>query len=179
MKARMTLSIALALVGLGCALETSGPGGSQLPGDDDAPIVTDANRYELRLTGIGWESAIGFAFQNVTDGTISLVNCHGAYALMLEKLVGDEWTMAWGPVLPECLGPTIEIAPGEVFTDTIHLTAGSRGSNLFPQFSVHPISGVYRLVVTSAYHDYVARLPWGDPVPFEARVSNRFEIVAR
>lgn len=84
---------------------------------------------------------------------------------------------AWSPVLLECLSPPIEIAPGASLNDEVDISAGKRGSNMYPQFMVDDIEGVYRLVIGSAYWSYDHNgPPWGEPVPVPDRVSNSFEI---
>ena len=165
----------IALTGLaGCAAEVSGPPKAALHIDGDAPIVMDSTEYTLRRTSTGWEGRLGYTIRNTTNDTISVLNCNGSYALVLEKRVDDDWKPAWAPILPECLSPPIEIPPHSDFVDELHLMAGLSGSNLYPQFTIDP-PGIYRLFITSAYRDYTSPT-WGEPSPMEAYLSHEFRI---
>jgi hypothetical protein len=150
-----------------------GPG----PNSGGAPVEMSASRYILTTTEVGWRGELGFTFHNVTDRTISLLNCRGGFGLRLEKWDDGRWIPAWHPVLLGCLSPPIEIGPEESHEHTLHLFSGRPGSNHYPQFSVDPIDGIYRLVILEAFWDYDHDgPPWGEPPPLEARVSDRFEI---
>jgi hypothetical protein len=150
-----------------------------LPPDVDGPVVMDSRVVTLQRTADGWRGELGYLFVNVTPRTISLVNCHGAYGLSLEKWLDGQWVRAYTPVLPMCLSGPIEIRPGTAHERRFELFAGPRGSNLYPQFEVEPVAGTYRLVIEAAYWNYDHRATggnWGTPVPLEDRVSDPFEI---
>jgi hypothetical protein len=156
----------------GCA-DPTGPA----PGSVDPPVVTGASSYTLERLPRGWAGQIDFSFTNVTSRTISLLNCHGGFALRLEKDVDGAWVPAWHPVLFLCLSPPIVIPPGEAHEHVVHVFGGDPESNAYPQFQMEEIDGTYRLVITSAYWDYDHSGPdWGEAPPLELRVSGPFEI---
>ena len=160
-----------------CSREVTGAGPLSSLSPGDSPVVTDAAQYRLESTSNGWRGRIEYAFTNRTDRTISLLNCRGGYTVTLEKQQGDDWVSAWSPVMLECLSPPIEIKPGASLNDALEISAGKRGSNTYPQFTVDEIDGVYRLAIERAYWDYDHNgPPWGQTVPVADRVSNAFEI---
>jgi len=161
-----------------CALQApTGPEPFDAPDPGDAPIVTDRASYTLQRGSHGWQGEIAFEYSNATDRTISILNCNGSFALRLEKLEAGAWVSAWGPAIPSCLSPPIEIAPGDGYATTISVFGGFRNSNHYPQFQVDEIDGTYRLVIESAYWNYDHNgPPWGEQVPLEHRVSHTFEI---
>lgn len=145
--------------------------------NEGAPVVTDASRYDLQSVSNGWRGSIRYVFTNTTGRTVSLLNCNGQYALRLEQRQGTEWVSAWSPPVQECLSPPIHIAPGASLQGEIEVFAGRPGSNIYPQFAVPQIDGIYRLVIESAFFDYDhSGPPWGDVLPIGQRISSPFEI---
>lgn len=116
---------------------------------DGTMVATGEEQYTLQRSERALHGRIGFSIENSSGETISLLNCNGAYGVVLEKRVGRDWVGVWSPVLPGCLSEPIEIAPGGVLQDTLSRHAGVRGSNTYPHFSVDEVDGTYRLVVVA------------------------------
>jgi hypothetical protein len=155
---------------------TIGPGS---PGALDAPIRTEKS-YVLTSRYGGWHGAIGFSYANRTGRTVSLANCRGAYGVRLEKWQDGGWVLAYDPILQACLDAPIQIPPGASHEGSLVIEAGARGSNVYPQFELDEIEGVYRLVISSAFWNYNHDgPPWGDKLPLAERSSGAFQIVAR
>lgn len=163
-----------------CAREAVAPTpSSSLGTSEDAPVVTNATRYDLQPVTNGWRGSIRYTFINKTQRTVSLLNCNGQYSVRLEQRQASGWVNAWAPAVQECLSPPLQLEPGASLPGEIQIFAGRAGSNVYPQFSVPQIDGVYRLVIESAYFDYDhSGPPWGDVLPIEKRVSSPFEIRA-
>lgn len=165
----------VALLSGGCALEAR-----TAPDSEDTPIVTDRTSYTLERGSHGWETEIRVEYENRTNGTISLVNCKGAYSLQLERWDGGEWVHAWSPTLPMCLSPPIEIGASRTYSDQVRVFGGFPDNRAHFRFEVDEVDGTYRLVITSAYREYDHDgPPWGDEVPLEHRISNTFELRTR
>lgn len=144
---------------------------------DGTMVATGEEHYALQRSDRTLHGRIGFSITNSSEETISLLNCNGAYGVVLEKRVGSGWVGVWSPVLPGCLSRPIEIPPGGILEDTLSLHAGVRGSNVNPQFSVDDVDGTYRLIVVSAYWRYDGDgPPWGTAVPEDVMVSNAFQL---
>lgn len=143
--------------------------------DTSALFQTDSLSYTLDAGNIGYTGAIGVQFTNRTADTTYFVNCNGATGVKLQKLVNGEWRDAYSPVRNDCLSPPITAPPGGTANLPIGVFSGYPGSNSFPKFSVD-IPGVYRAVWTAAVTSYQDRLPFGQPLPFEQRISNRFAL---
>ena len=145
-----------------------------------APLLTDATVYTLDFDGRGYAGAIPYSFTNTTGGKVFIVNCHGSFALHLERRQGDDWRMAWGPVLPLCLSAPIVIRAGEVFRDTVQVWGAPPGADFHPQFDVAEPSGTYRLVWSAALSSYdPEERHFGDPIAEEFRISNSFHLQVR
>ena len=171
LKATVPLGLAAALGGLGCDTATG------LVRDTEPPIQTDVLEYELDFDGLRFRVDISYVYTNRSGNPVYLVNCNGGFGLHLERDENGAWQYAWGPVLNRCLSPPIVIASNATFADTLHVRAGSFGSNSFPQFDVDDPSGTYRIVWTAALSSLDAnQLPFGPQIPFEYRVSNRFTL---
>jgi hypothetical protein len=168
---------ALVLVIAGCSQDPMNLGPNPALSPEGAPVVMSAGTYTLKRTPSGWKGELPFTFSNGTGRTVSLVNCNRAYSLWLEKQVADDWVLAWQPVFPMCLSPAIRIAPDGAREDVARISAGHRGSNVYPQFEVTEIDGTYRLVIGGAFWNYNHDgPPWGEPLPLEHRISAPFEI---
>lgn len=176
---RRTIPLIFTVALASCALELE-PELSSAPDPDSAPILTERTSYTLERSASGWEGEIGFEYTNPTDRTISLLNCNEQFGLLLEIWQDDDWVTAWGPALPECLSPPIDIPPGESYATTLRVFGGFPRNNVYPKFRVEPIDGDYRIVITSAYWDYDHDGPsWGEEPSLEHRVSNTFELRSR
>lgn len=153
-------------------------GDTPLNRDSAAAFQTESLSYTLVPTAQGLEGEIAFIFTNPTAEPVYIVNCRGMTALRLEKQSGDTWITAWSPVILQCLSPPIVVQPGQQYSGVVHVSSGYPSTNLHPQFSVDPIPGVYRIVwddVLRTYDD--GTYPFGEPIPHEQRVSNRFRLL--
>ena len=64
----------------------------------------------------------------------------------LEKLVNDNWVVAYRPVYLACLSlPDFSLASGATYRNEVSFMAAPKGTNTFPQLEVDSINGVYRL----------------------------------
>jgi hypothetical protein len=142
-----------------------------------AAFQTDHLSYTLSSTRSGLEGKIAFVFTNPTSTPVYIVNCRGATSLRLEKQSGDTWVPAWSPVISLCLSAPIVVQPGQQYSGVVHISAGHPSSNLYPKFVVDPVPGVYRIVWANVLRTYNDRAyPFGEPLPLEQRVSNRFQL---
>lgn len=151
--------------------------GTDLPRDVEPLLQTESLEYELSAGSIALSTEIPYSFENRTGGVVYLVNCNGHFALVLQRLEGEQWVTAWGPVLNDCLSPPIVIAQGEVFADTVHVWGALPGTNAYPRFDVAQPAGVYRILWVDALASFQDHLPFGPQVPEEYRISNRFFLV--
>jgi hypothetical protein len=142
--------------------------------DTTASFQTDSLLYTLRADAIGYMGTIAATFTHRTGRTAYVVNCNGGTLLALERLVDGQWRTAWRPEIPACLSAPIVIASGATHQTQIGVFGGYPGSNIYPQFDVRDPTGVYRAVWFSVLSSYQERAPFGDPLPFESRVSNPF-----
>jgi hypothetical protein len=153
---------------------------SELPitRDAGASFQTDSLSYTLRLTTIGYFAQMKVIYTNRTLAPAYIVNCTGATSLTLEMVVDGQWKPVWAPVIAACLSAPIVVAPGASYSTVITVSAGYPENNAYPKFAVTELSGVYRAVWHSVLSSYQPALPFGEPLPLEARVSNRFTVVA-
>jgi len=152
--------------------------GEPPPGAPSSPpwIRTDRVAYDLATTSIGWETTIPFRWTNPTSGPAFLVHCGETYAVVLEKLVDGVWVPGWLPFIQLCLSiPPIIVQPGETLVDTVRVFAGFPDGNTIPVFEQDDPEGVYRLVLFPLSPFDSSPHPFGEELPFEARVSNAFE----
>lgn len=144
--------------------------------ETDRPLQTDRLTYTLETVDLGLEVLIPFTYTNRTGDTVFVVNCNGNAPPSLEKHESGDWVPAWGAVVDLCLSPPIVIAPGEAYTDTLEVFGGFPDSDAHPQFTVDDVEGVYRLL-WRPLHDYDPdRQGFGEPVPLDDRISNRFRL---
>lgn len=149
-----------------------------MSGVDQPMVATGDDAYTLEEWGGGTFTHLDVTIENASPETISLLNCNGAYGVVLEKRVGRRWVQTWAPFLPGCLSRPIEILPGGMLRDTIRVFAGARGGPTYPQFATDQVEGTYRLVVVSAYWHYDGDgPPWGAAVPRRAMTSNAFRLI--
>jgi hypothetical protein len=69
------------------------------------------------------------------------------------------------------------IETGATFEQTLQVGVGTYGSNYYPQFDRPELSGTFRLVWSDALSSFQDRLPFGEPIGLEHRVSNSFHLV--
>lgn len=138
---------------------------------------TDSASYTLHVRSVWYETLIGVVFHNRNRGNVYFVNCGGSTGVILQKLVGTEWTDAWSPVSLFCLSPPIVVPPGGEFRTSITVVSGLPGTNYYPRFTVADVAGTYRAQFTRALVSYDARKQtFGKPLPLSDRVSNSFTI---
>lgn len=170
----LVLALAAAFTGCGNGVHPLSPFFDR---DEATGVTMGRDVYTLEAQSRGWHGELDFSITNVTDRTVSFVNCGGAFALRLERWDDGEWVYAWSPVLPTCLSPPISLTPGESRDFTLYVFGGRPGGNSHPQFQVETIDGVYRLVVTSGYWDYGHDGPsWGEEVPRGVLTSGPFQL---
>jgi len=109
-----------------------------------APIQTDRLRYEMKRVARGYETEIEYTFTNPTSQTVYVVNCHGASEIVMERWEGGSWRVAYGPNIPDCLSPAIEIPASASWTTTMYVFGGDPDCGCTPQFA-DGIEGTYRL----------------------------------
>ena len=153
--------------------------GASLARDDGAPFQTDSLAYTLRPGTVGYEGEVALTFTNRSASTAYIVNCNGLTGVTFEKLVDGRWEAVWGPAIPDCLSPAIVVPPGGTWRTRVHVFSAFPGSNVEPKFRTPEIAGVYRTVWHYVLRSFQPRLPFGEPFPLEARVSNRFTLAVR
>jgi hypothetical protein len=136
---------------------------------------TDSEAYTVKATSTTYTVNIGVEFTNGTGSPAYFVNCNGATSLTLEKRVGVSWEAVWSPIMNLCLSRPITVLPGETRDMSLGLFAFHDVSNKGPLVTAD-LNGTFRLIWHSVVHDYQDRLPFGEPLPVEARVSNSFSL---
>ena len=143
---------------------------------DDALLETDRHAYVLVEDGAPFTTQIPYTFHNTTGRTVSLVNCNGYIGPALQKWDDGEWVAGWAATENLCLSAPVEIAPGEVFEDTLHVYAYGYGGRISPQFTTPDVEGTYRLAWYRARIDYDLDSGNGSPLPASPPVSNPFRL---
>ena len=97
---------------------------------DGQPLLrTEGTEFQLfSPNSTGMFATIPYSFSNQTGRKVLLSNCDGAVSPSLEKKQGRKWVTAWAPIRLLCASAPIEIQPGEIFQDTLHLVAAEFGS---------------------------------------------------
>lgn len=144
--------------------------------DAAASFQTDSLAYTLRAGSVGYEGRVGVTLTNRSGRTAYIVNCNGATAVSFEKLVEGRWQAVWEPPIPACLSAPITVPAGETYRTSVYVFSGYPGTNWHPQFAGTEIAGVYRAVWHNVLRSFQPQLPFGEPLPLEARVSNRFAL---
>lgn len=153
------------------------PADPTVPSRDAVAFQTDSLSYTLLSASVGLEGKIAFVFTNPTSAPVYIVNCRGATSLRLEKQSGDTWVPAWSPVIPLCLSAPIVVQPGQQYAGVVHVFGGYPSTAMHPRFVVDSVPGVYRIVWADVLRTYNNRTyPFGEPLPLEQRVSNRFQL---
>ncbi len=179
-----------ACVALVAAILFHGCRGAAVPRHDTAPesgavsapavlFQTDSAAYTLRAGEVGYQGRIGVRFTNRTEGAAYVVNCNGSTAVSLEKLVDGQWRAVWFPALAGCLDRPIIVPPRGTHDLIIDVFGGYADGNAFPRFAVADVAGVYRAVWDDVLRSYQDRLPFGDPLPLEQRLSNQFTLTVQ
>lgn len=163
---------------------TKMPDTTELPEDEDAPIVTDAVRYTPQVSADAVTYTVEATYTNNTNATVYLSPCgYEPPVFGLERLEGGSWNhrTVIGGLCPGVGGvPDTELKPGESFTTTLDISA-SIPSPATPLFGVDLLPGVHRLrfVVANTESNGDADVVEGDELlPLEQRVSNAFELRA-
>jgi hypothetical protein len=171
--------VAVVVVGASVACEgATDPAAPAVGRDPLALFQTDSLHYTLSASSLGHEARVGVVFTNRTPRTAYFVNCNGATSISLEKLAGDQWQAVWTPPIPSCLSQPVTVPPGGSYRTDLRVFGARPGSNIIPQFTTTDLTGVFRLVWHEVVYDYQDRLPWGEPLPRESTVSNRFTLTA-
>ena len=148
-------------------------GSSAIRTDRDAYVVSPDSQGVARFT-------IRLRYTNGTGKTAYLATCRGPQPPRLEKQVGDQWVVAFMPVVPLCLGVPQAVRAGDTFDYDFVVYAGMPGTSIAPRFSVSEVPGTYRViweVFTGTQGDPSKPTELKDMVPEDQRVSNPFRLV--
>jgi len=179
-RAARTLLAILVLSSCGGSLQEpgDGPNGSIAPvltRDSAALFQTDSLVYAMR-TDHGVAGDIGVALTNRTTGPIYILNCSGSTGLALEKRVDGRWLGVWSAVRQLCLSPPIIVPVGGTYRTRVYINGAPPETATRPQWLGGTVEGEYRLVWQQILSSYNDRAPFGDLLPLEARISNRFTL---
>jgi len=134
--------------------------------------------YSLVRTAQEYQGRVEMQYTNRRSDSVYVVNCGGATAVKLERLVGGQWRSAYEPPVFNCVSQPIVVAPGATRRFTLLIGAGVAGSTIEPKWPFADVDGTYRIVwgqFLSSYRE--DRQPRGDALPLEQRLSNRFRLV--
>ncbi len=159
-----------------CSDTPTAPPEQTLEGPRVTLFQTDSAAYTLLSGNYGVAGTIQARLTNSTGESIYFVNCNGNAEATLEKWIDGQWRLAWAPVIQDCLSEPIIVPPGATWDTTIHIFAGPRGSNSYPQFEVEESAGSYRLVWHEVLSSFQDKLPFGEPLPLGKRISNTFTL---
>jgi hypothetical protein len=175
--------VAVALGLAACREPSTGPEATattaEVTRDENAQFQTDSLAYTLSTNSIGYVGTIGVTFVNRTGATVYFVNCGGATGLSLEKRIDGQWVNVWSPVMLACLSPPITVTAGATYRTQIGVFGAYPNSNAYPRFTVTDVAGEYRAVWHSVLRTYQPSLPFGEQLPLDARISNRFAIAVQ
>ncbi len=159
-------------------LASCGSSVTEPPLDPTAPIQTGSLTYSMAPTPVGSGTVVDYEFTNLSDEPIYFPNCRGKIQAVVEREVGGDWVLAFAGVYPACLGPVIEVAPGQSVEDSVHVARYDPDSNICCGFEEgREPPGIFRVRVVSAVRNYDAdRYPFGEDVEERYLVSNRFRI---
>ena len=144
------------------------------PPDTDAELRTDAGAYLAAITDWGVEFEADLTFRNASDEAVYFTGCVLPEPPVLEKRVGEEWVVAYAPVVPACLATPLAVEPGGAVDYRLGV-AGCLGDRCAPEWLPGPaprsVPGTYRLrtSVATAVRD-------GLPVRSRDVVSNTFRL---
>jgi len=140
--------------------------------------VTDGSSFRIGREGGGghiWYGKFPYSFTNRTGSNVYLPNCRGGFDVRLEMEKAGEWVHIWSPTLLLCLSPPIVIEPDEVYETTLRVVGcleGNCGPRRRP-ISFTPVRILWGDALSS-YDD--GAYPFGELIPLEERVSNRFTL---
>ncbi|HET9985008.1 MAG TPA: hypothetical protein VFQ38_15520 [Longimicrobiales bacterium] len=161
---RMVWSVALiAAASSGCWVADA-----TAPDLDFPAIRTDSAAYTLRRSDTGLQGAIGFTFTNRTGRDLFAGGCISPDPPHLERLVGDEWVVAYAPIVLLCWTPPRRIRDGESYRSALHISVPLAGTSGAPPWQSGLVPGTYRLVWDA--------LSVPAPLPDELRTSNSFTL---
>lgn len=174
------------LFGAGFALLLLACGSDAAPTEGDGPLERDASAafqtdsmsYGLVRTTQEYQGRVEMQYTNQRRDTVYVVNCGGATAVRLERLVAGQWRSAYEPPVLNCFSQPIVVAPGASRRFTLLIGAGVAGSAVEPRWPYADVDGTYRIVwgqFLSSYRE--DRQPRGETLPLDQRLSNRFRLV--
>ena len=150
------------------------------PEVEDTALVTDGTSFRIEKEGGGRHSWYGgripYSFTNRTGSKVYLPNCRGGFDVRLEMETAGEWVHIWSPVLLLCLSQPMVIEPDEVYETTLRVAGCLDGCGprlVLPPSSSTPIRIQWGGALSSYDED---AYPFGEPIPLEERVSNRFTL---
>ena len=152
------------------------------PADVQVPVQTDAESYTFTVTPVGLTTWIRYTIKNRTSGPIYIPNCYTDgeryYFLGLEKETAPEtWMLAWSRSIPLCLADPVTISAGASYRDSVWVFGGFPDKNVSPKFSIQPMEGRYRIVITRLLSSYdPGRANFGDTLGIQHRISNPFTL---
>ncbi|MDE2764607.1 MAG: hypothetical protein OXQ94_07525 [Gemmatimonadota bacterium] len=148
---------------------------------EDTALVTDGTGFRIEREGGGrhiwYGGEIPYSFTNRTGSKVYLPNCRGGFDVTLEMEKDGEWVHIFSPILLDCLSPPIVIEPDEVYETTLRVVGCLEG-NCGPRLVLPPSSSTpVRIVWGDALSSYDEDAnPFGELIPLEERVSNRFTL---
>jgi hypothetical protein len=157
-----------------CTLDSiTAPRSALAPGE--TALQTDAAVYTVAAEPTVYVADIPLTYTNPMNHAVAVPACGSPHKPVLEKRVDGEWVRAFQWPEPMCITSPLVIARGATHHFTFPLRA-SRLPNTAPVFEVDEIPGTYRFVWWVGVHDRRADNGLGEPLPFELRVSNTFEL---
>ena len=160
MKLGRSISLSLLMASLGCADSTAPP---------VVTLQTDSQAYTLTAGPASYQVTIGLQLTNVSGGDVFIANCNGDFPAHLEKLVADDWVVAWTGVWNLCASPAIVVKPGGQYQALLHISAGYPSNNVYAKWGTPDIPGQYRVVAETLAGSSGA-------LALEQRTSNTFTI---
>lgn len=148
---------------------------------EDTALVTHGTSFRIEREGGGrhtwYGGRIPYSFTNRTGSNVYLPNCRGGFHVRLEMEKAGEWVRIWSPVLLGCLSPPIVIEPDEVYETTLHVVGCLEGKCaprlVLPPSSSTPVRILWGDALSSYDEDGD---PFGELIPLEERISNRFTL---
>jgi len=165
--------LCILLAALGCAsVRGSGPG--------SPPIQTDRTVYALGDSAGIARLTIRMTYRNDTGRPVYLPACQGVIPPRLQKRVGDEWVIAYVPMVRMCEDAPVIVRAGDTFDYRFPVVAGMPGTTFLPRFTVSDVPGTYRVlweIFATADGNPGRPTPVRDPLPPEQQISNEFRLV--
>lgn len=137
-----------------------------------APVETDRPRYVMQEGPFGPETTIVSTYTAPATHDVYLLNCNGAFAVGLQRPVGDGWEHVWLPAMNACMSAPIVIRAGESRQATIVADSGVDAAVSSRRTETKIGTGTYRVVWHGLLDSYDPKAsPPGPHVPIEQRVS--------